>query len=92
MNEREAYALPDAADDRCSHRDHNHPRHSIMSNEEIIRKWKSGASENSPKAPEGGEAPANPAGNGDLNDEQLEKVAGGLGGTEWIWSLGCCPG
>jgi mersacidin/lichenicidin family type 2 lantibiotic len=59
-----------------------------MSNEEIIRNWKSNASQDPATAPDG-EAPANPAGNTELSDETLEKVAGGS--SEWFLTLGCCP-
>ena len=56
-----------------------------MSNEDIIKKWKDG-----PKAapPQAETPPANPIGDEELPDEELENVAGG--GTEAYLSIGCC--
>ena len=61
-----------------------------MSNEEIIRKWKTERSKDSTKSPASDESPTNPAGDSELDDESLERIAGGS--SEYFLSLGCCPG
>ena len=57
-----------------------------MSKDDIIRNWK----DQDPQPAEGAAAPANPAGNVELPDEELEQVAGGNSGTESFKSIGCC--
>jgi mersacidin/lichenicidin family type 2 lantibiotic len=64
-----------------------------MSNEEIIRKWKSTDATDSASVPQSGAAPANPAGDSELDDDALEKVAGGVSCPTDEWNtLGCCTG
>lgn len=61
-----------------------------MSNEEIIRNWKSSTPQDPAQASDAPPA-SNPAGDTELDDEHLEKVSGGLS-SEFFLSLGCCPG
>jgi hypothetical protein len=61
-----------------------------MSSDEIIRGWKQGVTggDHAPAdTPAGGPAP-NPA--GEIEDDDLESVAGGSMGTESAGSIGCC--
>ena len=58
-----------------------------MSDEEIIRRWKS-----DDEPDDTGTVPPNPAGDQELTDAEMENVAGGeAGGTYQVWTFGCCP-
>ena len=57
-----------------------------MSKDDIIRNWK----DQDPQPAEGGTTPANPAGEVEMPDDELEQVAGGSCGTEYAATIGCC--
>ena len=60
-----------------------------MSKEDIIRTWKDEAYRESLSDEERDAMPDNPA--GELNEEDLEEVAGGaVGGTHVAATAGCC--
>ncbi|HKS26457.1 MAG TPA: mersacidin/lichenicidin family type 2 lantibiotic [Pyrinomonadaceae bacterium] len=67
-----------------------------MSNVNIVRAWKDEEYRRSLSEAERAMLPQNPAGMIELNDKDLETVAGGDTWTEpclyswWFFSLGCC--
>ncbi len=60
-----------------------------MSDEELISQWKKGAKVPTPSTNE--PTATNPAGPGELSEQDLESIAGGsAAGTESFQSIGCC--
>jgi mersacidin/lichenicidin family type 2 lantibiotic len=61
-----------------------------MKQQDIIRAWKDEAYRNSLSAEERALLPENPAGSIDLSDEDLQGITGGKGGTNPLFTAGCC--
>ena len=61
-----------------------------MSNHEIVQAWKNPVYRNSLTQAERDALPPNPAGTIEIFDEDLDKIAGGLPGTN-IYSIFCRP-